>query len=58
MTRVDLETRRDTLRRQLREAQAVVLRLQGALAILDELLPAPGLSEVLPDGMELDDAEG
>jgi len=38
MDRATLEARRDELRAQLKQAEASTLRLQGALAILDELL--------------------
>jgi len=40
-----LEARRETLRRQLAEAQAALLRLQGAIAILDELIAAMATKE-------------
>jgi len=42
MDRATLEARRDELRAQLRQAEASTLRLQGALALIQELLDGYG----------------
>lgn len=41
MDRSELEARREELRKQLRQAEMVVFRLQGALACIDDLLAGP-----------------
>lgn len=45
MKRADLEAQRDKLRDDLRRAHESALRLQGALAILDEIIAALAAEE-------------
>lgn len=52
--RRELADRLGAVRRELDRLSRLALHLQGAIAGLDELLPAPDISEVLPEGMELD----
>lgn len=45
MERAALEARREALRKQADEARAALLRLQGAMAILDEIIAALAAQE-------------